>query len=344
MGQRWWQRAAWSLLMISAMSGRLALAEPSSACASIPHADHPKAHLVSGPIDAVIFLPDTAKGYYRGSRFDWSGVVGCLTYSGHKIWGEWFPHYDPLLHDAIAGPVEEFRTEDGAIGYSQAKPGEAFVKVGVGVLRKIDDSPYKFVTTYPLIDPGKWKVKVSGDAVIFQQRLKSSTGISYLYKKTLKVDERSSSLILEHELKNLGSVPIETDVYDHDFFTLDEHPTGPGMVIRFPFHPVVDSSWNSSLSKIEGQEIQYLQELQEKQTVAGYLTGYSEKVSDYDFSVEDQAAKIGVEQTSDQPVARFYFWSIRSTISPEAYIHLNIPPGKVQAWTIRYRFYSLPKN
>jgi hypothetical protein len=28
----------------------------------------------------------------------------------HQFVGHWFEHYDPKLHDAIVGPVEEFRT------------------------------------------------------------------------------------------------------------------------------------------------------------------------------------------------------------------------------------------
>ena len=55
------------------------------------------------------------------------------------------------LHDAITGPVEEFRSANGdsALNYDEAKPGDPFVKIGVGVLRKIDDSPFKFATQYP---------------------------------------------------------------------------------------------------------------------------------------------------------------------------------------------------
>src|SRR5215475_5848875 len=120
-----------------------------SSCSNIPHADHPKATLSNGEVDAIVFLPDPKDGYYRSTRFDWAGVIGCASYKGHTFWGEWFPEYDPLLNDSITGPVEEFRSQDGGLGYGEAKPGEPFVKIGVGILRKIDDSPYKFFTAYP---------------------------------------------------------------------------------------------------------------------------------------------------------------------------------------------------
>ncbi len=41
-----------------------------------------------------------------------------------------------------------------ALGYNEAKPGEMFVKIGVGVLRKPDNSPYQFSKLYDIVNPG----------------------------------------------------------------------------------------------------------------------------------------------------------------------------------------------
>jgi len=49
--------------------------DASSPCASSIAADFPKAVLSNGPVQAVVYLPDPQKGYYRSTRFDWSGVV-----------------------------------------------------------------------------------------------------------------------------------------------------------------------------------------------------------------------------------------------------------------------------
>ena len=312
-------------------------------CSTLPNADHPKAALSNGLVKAVVFLPDAKDGYYRASRFDWSGVVGCLSYQGHTYFGEWFEKYDPLLNDSITGPVEEFRSNDGALGYNEAKPGELFVKVGVGVLRKLDDSPYKFGVTYPLIDSGHWSTHISKDHISFEQRLSSPIGISYVYEKVLQLSKHEPVLTLEHSLKNTGSKTIDTDVYDHDFFMLDEKPTGPGMVVRFPFAPKSTDPLTPN-AKIDDKEILYQAELQPHQQVAGYLEGYSTNPADYDITVEDRNTGVGVEQSSDSAISRLYLWSIRTTICPEAYIHLVVPPGKTVHWKIRYRFYAGKSN
>jgi hypothetical protein len=316
-------------------------------CSQVPHADHPKAMLSNGDTQVLLFLPDTKSGYYRASRFDWSGVVACASYNGHTYFGEWFKRYDPLLNDAITGPVEEFRSDDGAIGYAAAAPGGLFVKPGVGVLRKIDNAPYKFGMTYPLVDPGTWSVHVKRRSVVFQQKLQGPNGIAYVYTKTVSIEKHGSTITLQHSLRNTGSAAIRTDVYDHDFFMLDGKPTGPGMAIHFPFEPVLDLSHDANVgttpaAKIEGKEVVYARELAPGETFSSYLTGYGATAADYDMTVQDRSTGAGVEQTSDQPISRLYLWSIHTTICPEAYIHLDVAPATAKEWMIRYRLFGPP--
>ena len=309
-------------------------------CASLRQAPYPKAFISNGVVDAVVYLPDAKNGYNRGSRFDWSGMIGCLAYKGHTYFGVWFPHYDPLLHDSITGPVEEFRAAGGesAPFYDEAKPGGLFVKPGIGVLRRIDDAPFKFSTHYPLVDGGKWTVKTRPTGVTFRQDLKSSLGVAYVYTKVLRLGKREPVLTLQHELKNTGTKTIDTEVYDHDFFVLDGAATGPGVVVRFPFEPKAERPLGNG-ARIEGKEIVYDRELETGQSASSFLTGYSDSAADYDFFVENRTTGAGVEQSGSLPIARLNFWSIRTTVCPEAYVHLVIAPGQTARWTIRYRFY-----
>jgi hypothetical protein len=127
-----------------------ALPPPASpTCENVPHADHPHVRLTSGGMNAVVFLPDVEKGYYQAARFDWSGLVACVSLNGHTFFGEWFNRYDPMTNDAVTGPAEEFREP---IGYDDAKPGDPFVKLGVGVLKRINDQPYTIGGAFPILD------------------------------------------------------------------------------------------------------------------------------------------------------------------------------------------------
>ena len=58
-------------------------------------------------------------------------------------------------------------------------------------------------------------------------------------------------------------------------------------------------------------------------------------------SGENKRAAAGVHITGDRPVTRFGYWSIRTVVSPEPYIDLNIEPGKASSWRITYEFYQV---
>ena len=141
----------------------------------------PDAEITNGIIRARLYLPDAENGYYRGSRFDWSGVMPELTYEGHSYFGQWFEKYDPLLHDAIMGPVEEF----SPVGYDEAEAGSFFLKVGVGMLRKPQEPKYAFSTAYQIENSGSWKVKAKPDRVAFTQKLEDAQCAS-VYKKSVQ--------------------------------------------------------------------------------------------------------------------------------------------------------------
>lgn len=111
----------------------------------------PKASISNGIITVELYLPEKSKGFYRSTRFDWSGVIYKLEYKGHEYFGQWFNDYDPKKHDAICGPVDEF----GAVGYEEAKVGNPFLKIGVGMLIKPDDAPYSSFKYYKIENSGK---------------------------------------------------------------------------------------------------------------------------------------------------------------------------------------------
>ena len=113
------------------------------------------------------------------------------------------------------------------------------------------------------------------------------------------------------------------------------------MVVHFPFEPVAKQPFGSA-AKIDGKDIVYLEELGSGpgQAVSSYLTGFSNSPADYDFTVENRNTGVGVEQTSNSPISVLNFWSIHTTICPEAYIHVNVQPGATMNWNIRYRFFA----
>jgi hypothetical protein len=306
-------------------------------------ADFPQAEISGGGMRAKLYLPDAERGYYRATRFDWSGQIASLESKGHNYFGQWFEKYDPKLHDAILGPVEEFLTNGIGLGYNDVKVGESFVKIGVGAVRKPQEAAFQQFHTYEITDPGKWTAKTFPDRVEFTQELRDTAGYAYLYKKTVRLAKDKPQLVLEHSLKNTGTKAIETSVYEHNFYMIDNLPAGPEYTVTFPFTAHADRDLKG-LAETRGGQLAYLKELEKGQSVYTLIDGFGQTAKDYDIRVENRAAHAGVRQTSDRPISKIAFWSIRSTVCPEAYIDMRIEPGKTFTWRINYDFYTLPEK
>jgi len=303
--------------------------------------DYPKAEISNGLMHAELMLPDSQHGSYRGTRFDWSGIISSLQFGGHEYFGRWYEHHDPKIHDAITGPVEEFRTNDKGLGYDEAKVGATFVRIGVGTVRKPDELAYRAYDTYEIVDPGKWTINRHNDRIEFTHRLTSEDGYAYVYRKTIHLVKGKPELLIKHSLKNTGQKVIETTQYNHNFFVIDHEVVGPEISIKFAFTPVPTRGFNDR-AEVRGKEIIFPRELQGKNGVFSELEGTKNDVKDYDFRIENLKTRAGVHITSDQPLERVNFWAISTVASAEPYIHLRIDPGKQSQWTIRYDFYTLP--
>jgi hypothetical protein len=302
---------------------------------AVPADVFPEAEITNGVLHARLYLPDSEKGYYRGTRFDWSGVMPVLEYKGHSFSGQWFEKYAPTTHDAIMGPVESF----SPVGYEDAGTGGRFVQIGVGVLARADGSPYSPFKYYKVLNAGAWKVKKSPDKVEFRHQL-SDDGYSYMYDKTVQLLKGKPELVLTHSLKNKGKRALETDVYDHNFFMLDNQRTGPGLVLRFPFALTSEQARGfGELAAIQGNSIVLLRQFADKESVYAILHGYGEKPGDYDIRLENQNTGAGVRITSDRPLSKLVSWGSAKTLCPEPYIHVKAQPGETFTWRIKYEFY-----
>jgi hypothetical protein len=306
---------------------------------AMPLMKFPQTEISNGIIRAKIYLPDSKKGYYQGTRFDWSGNMPSLVCNGHEYFGQWFKNYSPEIHDVIMGPVEEFT----ALDYTETKPGNSFVKIGVGVLTRPDDQPYTFSRLYPVVNPGKWTVKPTHDQVKFIHELKDKV-YSYQYEKTVQLIKDKPELLLTHTLKNTGTRTIETSLYDHNFFVIDKQPIGPGYIVRLPYNITGEGMGKSEFAEIKGKEIVYLRDVKSDETVyCTNLAGFGPDASDYDIRIENQNTGAGVRITCDQPFLKLAFWCCATTLCPEPYIKIKVNPGEEIMWKIRYEFYTLKK-
>jgi hypothetical protein len=316
-------------------------------------ADYPSAEISNGEIRAMIYLPDQARGFYRGTRFDWSGMIGSLEYKGHNYYGPWFDATDPNVKDFIysdkgivtgpcssaTGPAEEFSPP---LGYQEAKPGGTFIKVGVGVLRKPDAAAYDHYRLYEVVDSGNWQVRKTSNSVEFVQTINdASSGFGYTYRKTVRLLPGKPELVIEHAIKNTGKKPIDTTMYNHNFLVVDKRPPGPGLVISLPYAIKTDRQPEGGLAAVKGNELVYLKPLQKEDRVTTSLRGFGASVSDYEIKVEYRTLGAGVKITGNRPLVNSSLWSIRSVVSPEPFNKIAVEPGSEFTWSITNAYYTM---
>jgi hypothetical protein len=317
--------------------------------------DFPTAEITNGQIRAVVYLPDTKNGYYRATRFDWSGVVSSLQYQGHDYYGRWFQATDPRVHDfvykgpdivaspctAITGPVDEF----APLGWEEARPGGTFTKIGVGVLRKPDDSQYDNYRLYEIVDSGKWTVKTGRQSIEFTQEVAdSSSGYGYSYRKSLRLASGRPEMVLEHRLSNVGTRAIRTSVYNHNFLVLDGQPPGPGLVITVPFRIQTWRPPDQELAEIRGNQIVYLKMLEDQEVVTTSLGGFSDSPQDNEIRIENSRLGAGMKITGDRPLSSESLWSIRTVVAMEPFVSVAVEPAKEFTWKSTYSYYTLPAS
>ena len=298
----------------------------------------PEAGISNNLIKAKLYLPDFESGYYRGTRFDWSGIVASLEYKGHNFYGQWFDKYNPETHDAVMGPVDEF----GPVGYDDAKEGGTFLKIGVGILTKPDEKAYNSFQLYPITNPGKWKIKKYRNGIRFIQNVKDPV-YSYLYEKTVHLTEGKPEMVISYSLKNRGRNTIETTSYNHNFPVIDKQHSGPGYVISFPFKLSGTGQGFGEVVRIQDNKLIYLR----NQTPADRvycvdLQGFGKESKDYDITIENTNVGAGIRIQCDQPLYRLVYWSSPTTVCPEPYIRIVVKPGEELTWKIRFEYYTLP--
>jgi len=317
------------------------------ACAFAVNADegnpldiYPHTVLSNGRIEASVFLP-ADNGFYRSSRFEWSGMIWQLTYKNHTFFTERSNPHDPEKSGHSMSLAEEF-----CIGtniaipqrFIEAKPGETFMKIGVGNLEKPDDGKdYHFGIQYKIIDSGTWETAYGADWVEFTHTLEDAYGFAYVYRKRMELKPGSPELIFTNSLTNTGERTLIADQYNHNFFTIDHLPIGKGYTVERFFSGTTNSSFGP-VGTVTDKTIGIQQQVEK--SLFGKFAGFDSSVENNHVIIRNTNANAGVDITGDFTLAGFNFYSSPKTICPELFVWIEIEPGETQTWKRTYTFFA----
>jgi hypothetical protein len=308
------------------------------------HAEDPPRVVLKNDIATLtVLLPDNTKGFYRGSRFDWHGIVSKVEYAGHTLFNAWKTPHDPNGHDDVGGTAEEFGMFT-PIGYDAAGPGEPFLKPGIGILQRADKEKYEFWKPYKVVSTGRVTTTSGPRKATFHQDIEFQE-YAYSYSKTVELDTDKPAFTIHREFKNTGKKPIRTDHYCHHFLSFDNKPVGPDYTLTFAVAPKprAKSDFNK-VARLNGADLTFTGPL-DKGTIYLELDGFGEKSDGFAVKARDTKTGFGVKITGNVPVREWHVWGNKTTLCPEPFLDIKLDPGETKKWATRYElFVEEPKR
>ena len=301
-------------------------------------ADYPQETLANKAMTLTVLLPDAKTGYYRGSRFDWTGVVSKVEYDGHTLFQEWKSPHNPEGHDDVGGTAEEFGMLVSPLGYADAKASGTFLKIGIGRLEKPDDKEYQFFRNYKVAEPAKTEVTVEKRQITFRQEA-THDGYAYEYVKRIVLED-GSGFRIERQLKNTGKKTIHTDHYGHNFISFDHKPVGPDYRLTLKKKPMPrrEKTDFGQFAAFDGASITFKKPLKNG-TIYTELDGLADEAALHRVTVQDAKTGFGVTITGDAPLKEMHVWGIETALCPEPFVEMKLAPGELKAWKTRYEVF-----
>lgn len=284
-------------------------------------------NLKSDRLRVEIALPGAI---YRGSRFDWTGfITGIVLEDKHSFCVP--ESLTPGQGSGGLGLCNEFGITT-PIGYDEAKTGEKFPKLGTGLLTRPDESDYFFFDKYE-VTPFSIKVSTDFDTAVFKVEPVDCRGHAVKMTKTISV--KDNTLVIDYRLENVGSKPLKTEEYCHNFIAVNNNNIGPGYVLKFPYD--INAEDIPEIMNIKGSEIRW-NNVPEKDFYCRPRGFNSVKKHYWELLYEPQ--RVGVREYSEFPIQMVAVWGSTHVVSPEVFIDVNIAPGETQEWSRKYEFFT----
>jgi hypothetical protein len=292
-----------------------------------------------------LYLPAGGKGYYVGSRFDYSGVVARAEHKGHTFFGPWQKR-DPKTHDHIMGTAEEFSMFHPP-GFDEVQAGGVFYKIGVGELArketvrknkqtgKQEPEPYGFQRNHRIARFGTWEVKHGKDWVQFVQEFQGRRDWGWHYTKRVALVKGAAMFTISRRLENTGRKAIDTTHYCHHFTIIDDVPIGPDYRISLPFEARA-KELKGTAAEVRDRQIVFTRPLGPGQTVWIDLGGMRGAAFDNACVIENRKTGASLKITGDRPVVMYRFWSAHRAACPEPFVAVKLRPGQSMTWSNTY--------
>jgi|GEM_PF-1312305 len=312
--------------------------------------------LTNGRLTVHVTQPNDP-GAYHDCRFDWSGMIASVEYNGHRFFNGPEAHHDDKTPYPVFGTAEEFGSEGvlnletrnhegGPLGFEEAKPGETFVKIGVGELVKPPaPSWYWWRIMYDVKRPGPWKVTIQPSSIQYEQDLKGPRGFAYRYVKTISIDPNQPVVRIARTLANTGQRRINTTHYTHNFVTFDSEDTitrGWQVQFGYPLKPFPNPRyWRTrGMVELEDQTLHFVCKL--SGALFLFMTDQPRTAAENRFRIANPTLGMALSIQGDRPVYKIPLYVNNGAVCPEPFVQIRAEPGQEETWATSYTFEADP--
>ncbi len=268
---------------------------------------------------------------FSGTRFDNTGIISQVrgkTPFGEEVTFCGQESFIPGFGSGGLGLASEFGIESPA-GFDDAAPGELFLKIGVGWLRRPDDEHYRFSRPYEIVERGKLTTEMSNPGNGTQEiRTAWESGEHRGYACILKKSYALTGNRLEvtYNLKNSGDRNLWIYEYAHNFIAIGDTPVEQDSYTVTADDPSFNPPSRDGLVDVHH--------------FPSYFTTYVAKACDrlHRWRIQRNSDGAGVRETVDFPVARFAVWAMPHVISPELFAEFDVAPEAEHTWHRTYTF------
>ncbi|HEV7300677.1 MAG TPA: hypothetical protein VGN72_15030 [Tepidisphaeraceae bacterium] len=216
-----------------------------------------------------------------------------------------------------------------ALGYREAGDGGAFVKPGVGILRRADDRPYAFDEDYPY-ELFEFVVERLSDSAVELAALPRACN-GYALKLTRRFSVRENVLDVTTTMRNEGTRPIAIAEYNHNFVAFNGRPIDGHVRLRTPWVTGAAETGKASLAIEPG-----VAQLTRTPSSRFHVTFGRDTAIDSDaqsWQLEDAQSGLSIQEQTSLPWSKLCLYGTRKVICPEAFVQIDVLPGKQLMWS-----------
>jgi len=241
--------------------------------------------------------------------------------------------------DNVVGTAGEFGMKS-PLGYNEAKPGETFIKIGVGKLLREDANEYQFGPPYRVADAIPWTINRDTRRIRFTQKTPVANGWGYEYTNRIELARDAPSFTISHTLANTGDNRILTTYYCHNFVVFDGQQLSPGARVLLPFATTGDVDL-LEVAKVTGRTLRLDKPLPPDKALWHEFLDFPAGSGKGEYQLQNPATNSMVTIQPDTVPEKVTFYAIGKALCIEAFISIDLAPGETKTWSSRYVFESI---